>query len=283
MNTLAAREQNSPLFLEEAKGRLRAVKSEPLVRVEWRRVQFFHYAIEPMALRAQVPGAFEVELHHDSAIVSLVAVTMRHFRPNPAAPVWARLFAMIPEQRFFNLRTYVRHEDDSGAFFFWSWLSQPWGLPLPARPLGLTCDFARSEFHHEPEQGALRGVVRGRGNSGRFAYRARIESGHAFRPAATGSLAEFALERYRGYFWHRGSGRIFHASHPVWLQARCETEIEDDSLVVRAFPWFKQARFIEAHYAPGSDEVGIGQPRRLPTSPRRRCPRHGLSSFFEMP
>ena len=133
---------------------------------------------------------------------------MRRFRANRVAPFWARLFAAVSEQRFFNLRTYVRHEDEPGAFFFWSWLSRPWGLPLPIRPLGLTCDFAGSEYHHEHEKGNLWGVVRGRARHGRFAYHGHIRPYQSFSPCIAGSLAEFALERFSGYFWSRWKSKM---------------------------------------------------------------------------
>jgi uncharacterized protein YqjF (DUF2071 family) len=274
-------EVNTP-WSDAAKRRLLSVKGEPLVFAEWYRVMFLHYEVEPSVVCAQLPPPFGLELYQCKAIVSLVALTMRRFRANPGAPFWAQIFAAVSEQRFLNLRTYVRHDDEPGAFFFWSWLSRPWGLPLPRGPLGLTCDFAESEYHHEHEKGGLWGVVRGRANCGRFAYRGHIKPDQSFGSCIAGSLAEFALERFSGYFWHRGAGRVFRAWHPAWLQAPIEIEIEDDNLAVCAFPWFAGARFIEAHYAPGFDEVWIGRPHRLPAPASRRrdhCQRQ--SEFLE--
>ena len=255
---------NQSHWSDAGKRRLLSVKGEPLVFAEWHRVVFLHYEVEPSVVCARLPPCFELELHQGKAIVSLVALAMRRFRANRVAPCWAQLFATVSEQRFLNLRTYVRHDDESGAFFFWSWLSRPWGLPLPTRPLGLTCGFGVSEYHHDHEQGCLWGVVRGRAKCGRFAYHGRLQPHQGFGASSAGSLAEFALERFSGYFWHRGAGRVFRAWHPVWLQAPLEIEIEDDSLAVRAFPWFAEARFIEAQYAPGFDDVWIGRPHRLP-------------------
>src|SRR5882724_9903122 len=97
------------------KRRLLSVKGEPLVLAEWYRVMFLHYEVEPSVVRAQLPLLFGLELHQGKAIVTLVALTMRRFRANPFAPFWAQLFTAFPEQRFLNLRTYVRHGDESGA------------------------------------------------------------------------------------------------------------------------------------------------------------------------
>jgi uncharacterized protein YqjF (DUF2071 family) len=278
-----------PLPLKQAdlgdagKRRLFSIKGEPLVFAEWHRVVFLHYEIEPSVVIAQLPTCFSLELHQGKAIVSLVALTMRRFRANPVAPFWARIFATVSEQRFLNLRTYVRHDEESGPFFFWSWLSRPWGLPLPTNPLGLTCAFAESEYHHEHEKGCLSGVVHRRANSARFAYLGHFRPHHNFSPCEAGSLAEFALERLSGYFWYRGAGRVFRAWHPVWLHSPIEIEFLDESLAVRAFPWFAEAQFVEAHYAPGFDEVWIGRPHRLPASPMRlQGPGQVPGEFLEM-
>ncbi len=248
---------------DAAKERLLAVKGEPLLFLEWHRVLFFHYQLDPAVVQAQLPAPFELETHEGKAIVSLVALTKRRFRANRSAPLWAKLITLIPEQRLFNLRTYVSHHDEPGAFFFWSWLSRPWGLPWPARPLGLSCGFAQSRYWHEQERGELRGSVVGSEKGGRFIYSARLPRHAGFGPCTSGSLAEFALERYTGYFWHRGQGRVFRAWHPPWLHAPVEAHIEEASLVLRAFPWLKHGRFAEAHYAPGFADVWIGRPHAL--------------------
>jgi hypothetical protein len=252
---------------DAARERLLAVKGEPLLFLEWHRVMFFHYKLDPTVLQGQLPAPFELETHAGKAIVSLVALTKRRFRANHFAPLWAKLIPLIREQRLFNVRTYVSHHDESGAFFFWSWLSRPWGLPCPARPLGLTCAFADSRYCHTPERGELRGCVTERAKRARFIYSARLPRNADIGPCKSGSLAEFALERYTGYFWHRAQGRIFRAWHPPWLYAPVQVRVEEANLVLRAFPWMQHARFVEAHYAPGFGNVWIGQPHALHAPP----------------
>lgn len=260
-----------------------ATKGEPFLVVQWHRVLFLHFGLEPAIVRAHLPFPFALELCDSKAIVSLVALTIRHFRSAPSAPFWTKVVPLIGEQRLFNVRTYIRYRGEPGAFFFWSWLSRIRGLPLPDAPLGLTCAFAKSRYEHEEESGDLRGVVE-KASQGRFAYEARLDPGVAFRPCAPGSVAEFTLERYTGYFWRGGGGRAFRACHPPWLQAAVEVQIKDDSLVTAAFPWFRAARFLHAHYAPGFAGVRIGRPRPLDVAMRAsRRHHHGASAFFEMP
>jgi len=233
-----------------------------VIVLEWHRVVFFHFALEPDVVQAALPLAFELELFDAKAVVSLVALTKRRFRPAASAPWWARLVPLIKEQRLFNVRTYVRHRGEPGAFFFWSWLSRPWGIALPARPLGLTCDFAESCYEHEHERGDLRGFVK-KTEHARFAYQARMNPRDTFAPCPPGSLAEFALERYMGFFWHRGAGRVFRTWHQPWLQTTLNTQIDDNGLVVNAFPWLANARFVEAQYSPGVSDVRLSLPRSV--------------------
>ncbi len=270
---------------EAAKQRLLAVRGEPLAVVAWHRPLFLHYELDPGAVRQQLPRAFELELWQGRAIVSLVALTKRQFRPAESAPLWARLLPWLNEQRFFNVRTYVRHGDESGVFFFWSWLSRPWRLPLPDRPLGVTCAFADSSYQHRHESGELRGVVAAQLGRERFEYEAQFSPEKAWAACPAGSLAEFALERYTGYFWHGGSSRVFRAWHPPWPQTIVEAVIKETGLLARRFPWLVQARLIEANYSPGFDDVWIGRPHTLGAARPSRRPRnhHGASAFFEMP
>src|SRR5262249_2812710 len=64
-----------------ARQRLLSLKGDPFLCADWQRVLFLHYVIDREALRPHVPEPFELELHEGQACVSLVALTMRHFRP----------------------------------------------------------------------------------------------------------------------------------------------------------------------------------------------------------
>lgn len=260
-----------------ARKRLHSTPGDPFVFADWERVLFLHYAVRPETLRPYVPAALELELYEGSAIVSLVAVTMRRFRPVlPLSLAWA--LRPISCQKFFNVRTYVRHGDEPGALFLWGWLSNP--FPFPA--FGLPCCRAEMKYENDYEARRLRGEI----NAGklRFKYGATIAREAGFEPSPRGSLAEFALERYSGFFSKGDRTKIFRAWHPMWLQTGLDVRILEDALVTTKFNWFKKAELVGANFAPGFKQVSLGRVHSLEKASRNRSGRrHGASGFYEMP
>jgi uncharacterized protein len=247
-----------------AKQRLLAVPGDPLVHVEWHRVLFLNYLIDPKVVRPHIPPAFELDLHDGQACISLVRVIMRNYRRAPGAPRWGAIFGALTEQCFLNFRTYVRHHDEPGAFFMWGWLSRPFGLPLPNDLAGLTCAFANFQEGH----------ITGRNDS--FKYNFQPVGVHALA-CPPGSINAFALERYSGFFAHRGTNFVFRAWHEPWLVTPANAEATDLSLITNRFPWFADARFVDSAYATLSDPVWLGRAHRLAEN------HHRTRAFLELP
>jgi uncharacterized protein YqjF (DUF2071 family) len=262
-----------------AERRLRSIRGDPFLFADWERVLFLHFAIAPELLRPIVARPLELDLYEGHAFVSLVAVTMRKFRPARPLPLtWA--FGLISCQQFLNVRTYVHHRDEPGALFLWGWLSKP--LPVALPTFDLPCSFANIDYNHTFESGQLRGEVNA-GNC-QFSYRAAIHSQSKFEPCNSGSLAEFTMERYSGFF-HRGNrAMIFRAWHPPWLQTRVDATINAQGLLTKKFNWFKEAKFAGANFAPGFKQVSLGRVHSLKNVAGHACgQRHGASTFYEMP
>jgi hypothetical protein len=250
---------------DEARRVLSGTPGDPLAVAEWKDLVFVIFRVQREALDGLLPRGVEVETYEGEAILSLAAVTMRHFRRHATGSRAGHLFARVKEQRFLNLRTSVRSNDVKGVHFLWGWANRPLGLPLPDSPFGLTCSFARINFDCDRDLGVVSGSVE-RERGGTFGYRGRIAVEPQYRPFREGTLGYFALERYNGIFNHRGTGRIFRAWHPQWLSTRVLMDHLDTELVGRAFPWFNEARRAEAFFCPGFREVWIGRPHRLTES-----------------
>jgi uncharacterized protein YqjF (DUF2071 family) len=273
MNSLAENFTNAEC--NAAGRRLRSLRGDPFLFADWERVLFLHFALPPEVLRSYITPALELESYDGTAIVSLVALTMRRFQPvRPFSFGWA--LRPISCQKFFNVRTYVRHGDEPGALFLWGWLSNP--FPFPA--FGLPCAAARMHYQHDHESGRLGGEVRA--GARQFKYRATISPN--FEPSARSSLAEFALERYTGFFAHRNRTKIFRAWHPAWPQTSADVNVEEDNLLAAKFRWFKEAKLIGANFAPGFRRVSLGRVHSLAEAREKGCKRrHGASAFYEMP
>jgi uncharacterized protein YqjF (DUF2071 family) len=264
---------------ELAQKRLLSIRGDPFLVADWDRVLFLHFAIAPEQLRPFIPSPLELDLYEGQALVSLVAVTMRRFRParpNPFA--WA--LSLIACQQFLNVRTYVRLRDEPGALFLWGWLSKPFHLALPT--FDLPCAFANVDYNHDHESGKLSGQVNAAGDH--FKYQASIDHPSDFVPCSPGSLAEFAMERYSGFFARRNRVMIFRASHPAWQQSEVNVSIDDKRLVTTKFDWFKEAKLVGANFAPGFKQVSLGGVHSLRTlEGQARRQGHGASAFYEMP
>src|SRR5262245_22751699 len=105
MNT---RDVTASAISDLARQRLLSAKGDPFLHAGWQRVVFLHFVVSPEILRAHVPEPFELELYEGQACVSLVALTMRRFRPFRRGSLAAWFFRPIRQQCFLNLRTYVR-------------------------------------------------------------------------------------------------------------------------------------------------------------------------------
>ena len=272
--------ENSPLYVGGygARDRLLAKKGDPVLTADWERALFFNFMIEPDILRGQIPPCFELELYRGRACVSLVALTKRNFRAHANSAWYGSAFRLLREQKFLNFRIYVRHHGESGVLFKWGWLSRPLGLPLPDEPLGLTCAFADINYSHIPAERRISGTVHRK--FGSFAYSGIVNTGN-YVPCAPGSLGEFAMERYSGFFWHRGAGRVFRAWHEPWQSVEIKPLIKDMSLITNRFPWFAEARLVEARLCADCKEVWLGRAHRLEHSPAPG--HHRATVFFEMP
>jgi uncharacterized protein YqjF (DUF2071 family) len=266
----------------QARRRLMSVKGEPFLFADWDSASFFHFVISPELLRPHIPRFLELDLYQGKACLSLVAVSMRKLRTRSPISLGS-LFRLIDCQTFLNLRTYVHFHDEPGALFLWGWLSNPFPIPVPFRGIKLPCSFADLRYDHEFESGNLRGIVTSKDKSGLFQYHASLERQMEFTPSPRGSLAEFAMERYTGFFSRGSSCYLFRTWHPTWQQQQINAVVDHHSLITNHFPWFEEARFDSANFALGFDDVYLGHARSLNKMATAHNHHAILSGFYEMP
>ena len=239
------------------------MQGEPLFIAAWERVLMIHFEVDAEALHRDVP--FELDLRDGRAFVSLVAFTMRGMSPRIGGRIAAWLFRPIATHDFLNVRTYVRHQGETGIHFLAEWLSNRIAVQLGPRTFGLPYHHGHITYRHDWQHHCLRGRVLDGVTGLALDYHACsvASAPFAFAPCESGSLDEWLMERYTAFNSALGSKRFFRVWHPPWLECPVEIELRDISLLTQNWPWFADAQLIGANFSPGFSEVWMGRPHRI--------------------
>lgn len=238
---------------------------EPLFIADWLNVVMIHLEVDARALQAVSP--FELDLWRGRAFVTLVAFTLRGMHPRFGGRFGRLLARPLASHQFLNVRTYVRHGEETGIHFLAEWLDNRLAVLLGPRVFGLPYRFGKIAYQNEA-RGELRGRVADRRSGAALEYRTDLEVGApGFAPCAAGSLDEWLMERYTAFNRARPAGkRFFRVWHEPWPQMRAVVRLEEQTLLTREWPLFHDARLVCANYSPGVREVWMGWPQRIPVS-----------------
>jgi uncharacterized protein len=224
---------------------------------DWESLAMVHLEIPADELQRTVP--FELDLFEGSAFVSLVFFTMRRMRLAWGPRILNLLFYPFREQRFLNVRTYVRHHGEAGIHFITEWISNRVCARLGPRLYSLPYRWGSHQMT------LARNIFRARVTD--MATKSRLDCEmkltRPFVRCEPGSREEFFFERYAAFNTHGPAPKMFRVSHLPWEQCRAETDMLDDSLLRTCFPWFSQARLAGANYSPGVRDVRMGWPKSL--------------------
>ncbi|MDB6139860.1 MAG: hypothetical protein JWO94_2932 [Verrucomicrobiaceae bacterium] len=241
-----------------AKEQLLRERFEPVLLADWSDAVFLHYAVKPEILQPFVP--FPLDLRDGLAYVSLVAFTMRGMRPRRGGKWSAALFKPIATHAFLNVRTYVTHKGEPGIYFLAEWLPNKLSVCLGPPVFGLPYRHGHTHYQHDPALG-FEGSIVDAATGAALRYRAGPVQVEAMPVAEAGSLDEFLLERYSAFTTLLGLRRRFRVWHPAWQHMKLDAVIQDNALLECTGTWFRGARFIGAHYAPGFRDIWMGRPR----------------------
>lgn len=205
----------------------------------WNDLLFAHWPVRTEVVRALVPASLTLDLHEDTAWLSITPFTLSHLRPRgaPALPV----LSTFPE---LNVRTYVTLGGRPGVYFF----SLDAGNALAVA--------AARALYHLPYSHASMSVHRRR--DGLIYYHSRRDD-HAAREA------DFDAR-------YRPAGDVFHATPGTldhWLTERyCLYAIDSARRVHRAEihhrPWPLQPAEAQIERNTMADAAGITLPDQPP-------------------
>jgi hypothetical protein len=171
-------------------------------------VCFLHWPVDTDEVAARVPDGIAVDTYDGSAWVSAL----------PHRITGARLAGRhVPVQPFaqLNVRTYVRRGDERGVYFLDCETADPVGAAIARRGFGVPFVFADATVETSGDRITFRSRRRARTReeqadgarpaSGDRRFDVRYHSTGPATEAATGSLAEFLVERKR---WYLGGDRL---------------------------------------------------------------------------
>lgn len=241
---------------------------EALFVGDWESLGMVHLEVPKQILQRHIP--FELDTFAHKAFVSLVFFTMRRMRLARGARILDWLFYPFREQRFLNVRTYVRHEGEPGIHFITEWISDPVCAHLGPLLYALPYRHGRHEFLNSEQTFTARVTD--------CATETRLHCDFEFRgalgPCDPGSRDGFFFERYVAFNAHAGRLKSFRVSHEPWQQLSAKPAILDDSLLRAHFRWFSEARVAGGNYSPGARDVLMSRPWQVPCPQIRaiECP-----------
>jgi uncharacterized protein YqjF (DUF2071 family) len=184
-----------------------------VMRQRWEDLLFAHWTCSRETLRALIPAPLEIDTFESDAWLGVVPFRMSGvgLRGLPGLP-GARAFAEL------NVRTYVRHGDKPGVWFFSLDAASPLAVSMARAWFHLP--YYRAEMHVSASGEAVR-YSSGRTHAGApdAAFDARYGPTGPVALAAPGSLEHWLTERYCLYAGARDGrlwrGEIHHAPWPL--------------------------------------------------------------------
>ena len=202
--------------LEQIEHRPWPLKEEPwFMGQTWQRLLFAHWRVAHDELRPHVPERLELEEHDGSAWLGLTPFRVAGLRVRGALPL-----PLLSSFLELNCRTYVRHGDRPGIWFF--------SLDASSR---LAVEAARRGYKL-PYRHARISMERGRFTARPFglsaSFDARYESQGEIFHSEPGTLEHFLTERYCLY---ADDGRLrADIHHAPWPLQRAEATVEQHGI-----------------------------------------------------
>jgi len=247
---------------------------EPLFIADWLDVVMIHLEVDADALQKTTP--FQLDLWNGRAFVTLVAFTLHGMRPGFGGRLAQLLFSPLASHHFLNVRTYVRHGDETGIHFLAEWLNSRLAVQLGPRCFGLPYRLGCMEYQNDL---CSRGRVVDVKTGVALEYRADSQIGApAYAPCAAGSRDEWLMERYTAFNCIRGRRLFFRVWHEPWPQVPVQVELAERSLLTGHWSFFAGARVIGSNFSPGVRDVWMGWPHVVADAPFATATPHDKTS-----
>jgi uncharacterized protein len=221
-----------------------------VMRQQWRDLAYVHWRYDPAVVQALLPAGLEVDTFDGSAWVGLIPFSMRRIGlpHGPAVPCLGS-FAEV------NVRTYVRHKDAPGVWFFS--LDVDRLIPAAVARLTYRLPYCWGRTSHERVGDTLTTVVRRRWPDPVADSHLIVEMGE---PVAANELDLFLTARWGLYSRTRRGVRYAAVDHEPWpLRTGAISHLDESLMCAAGLP----RPIGEAHVRTSDGvTVRIGRPHR---------------------
>jgi uncharacterized protein len=221
-----------------------------VMRQQWRDLAYVHWRYDPAVVQALLPAGLEVDTFDGSAWVGLIPFSMRRIGlpHGPAVPCLGS-FAEV------NVRTYVRHKDAPGVWFFS--LDVDRLIPAAVARLTYRLPYCWGRTSHERVGDTLTTVMRRRWPERVAESQLIVEMGE---PVAANELDLFLTARWGLYSRTRRGVRYAAVDHEPWpLRTGAISHLDESLMCAAGLP----RPIGEAHVRTSDGvTVRIGRPHR---------------------
>jgi uncharacterized protein YqjF (DUF2071 family) len=194
----------------------------------WGDLLFAHWPCRSDVLRPLIPTSLTIETFDGAAWIGVVPFRMSGVRLRGLPP--------LPGTRAFpelNVRTYVRHADKPGVWFFS--LDAASSLAVAAGRVAFHLPYCHADMRVIPDGETMRYSSRRIDGDGDASFDARYGPSGPVERAAAGSLAHWLVERYCFYSSSRdGRIRRVEIHHAPWPLQPAHAQISHNTMVAAA-------------------------------------------------
>jgi uncharacterized protein len=195
----------------------------------WTSVLFAHWPVRAEALRPLVPASLAIDTFDGDAWVGVIPFRMSNVRPRGIPPLpWVSEFLEL------NVRTYVRHGERAGVWFFSLDASNPVAVRaaraavhLPYYDARMAMDTAADGFVHYRSERVHRGVPPA-------SFEGTYRPTGSVRHAAPQTLEHFLVERYALFSMIPLGLVSVEVAHAPWPLQRAEARIDRNTMAAAA-------------------------------------------------
>lgn len=196
------------------------------LRMTWIDLAFLHWQVARDAVAGRIPGGLELDTYNDAAWLGVTPFRMTGVRPIYSPPIPTA--TDFPE---LNVRTYVRHKDTAGVFFFSLDAASKLAVKAARTATNLPYFHARMQEKRDRDEVHYTSV---RSHGAKAEFRGSYRPTGLVEKARPGSLDYWLTERYSLFVERDGKLIRLDIEHEPWPLQPASADIEINTMTEAA-------------------------------------------------